>query len=202
MATVWSEEIRTVPVGDVLVGDARRDIEHDDAALAVDVVAVAETAKLLLTRRVPHVELDLAVVLQVSSASATAHAQWAARATYGGEAERVNLNAQRGHVLLLELASQVALDEGGLEHHHVNIQDEPISVHSATPQSPQARTLSRSSSQLTLPVPPSPTRTSLKVGTWDASAMVGGCVLIDARRKLRPKGSPRSALRNTKRGSF
>jgi hypothetical protein len=30
--------------------------------------------------------------------------------------------------------------------------------------------------ELTLPVPPSPTRTSLKVGIWGASAMLCGCV--------------------------
>ena len=33
-----------VPGGDVLVGEARGDVEHDDGALAVDVVAVAEAA--------------------------------------------------------------------------------------------------------------------------------------------------------------
>jgi hypothetical protein len=32
--------VRTVPVGDVLVGNAGGDVEHDDAALAVDVVAI------------------------------------------------------------------------------------------------------------------------------------------------------------------
>jgi hypothetical protein len=30
-----------VPVRDVLVGDPRSDIEHDDTALAVDVVAIS-----------------------------------------------------------------------------------------------------------------------------------------------------------------
>jgi hypothetical protein len=34
--------------------------------------------------------------------------------TYGGEAKRVDLDTQGGHVLLLEFTSQVALDEGGL----------------------------------------------------------------------------------------
>lgn len=52
-----------MPVGDVLVGDTGGDIEHDDTALAVDVVAIAQTTKLLLTSGVPDVELDLAVVL-------------------------------------------------------------------------------------------------------------------------------------------
>ncbi len=31
----------TMPVGDVLVGDSGCDIEHDDTALAVDVVAIS-----------------------------------------------------------------------------------------------------------------------------------------------------------------
>jgi hypothetical protein len=55
--------IRTVPVGNILVGDARSDVEHDDAALAVDVVTITETAKLLLTSGVPDIELDLTKVL-------------------------------------------------------------------------------------------------------------------------------------------
>jgi hypothetical protein len=52
-----------VPVGDVLVGDARCHVEHDDAALAVDVVAITKTTELLLTGRVPDVELDRSEVL-------------------------------------------------------------------------------------------------------------------------------------------
>ena len=54
-----------VPVRDVLVGDAGGDVEHDDAALAVDVVPVAQTAKLLLSRRIPDVEHDWPEVLWV-----------------------------------------------------------------------------------------------------------------------------------------
>ena len=53
----------TVPVGNVLVGDTRGDIEHDDTALAVDVVSITETTELLLSSGVPNVELDLTVVL-------------------------------------------------------------------------------------------------------------------------------------------
>ena len=53
----------TVPVGDVLVGDTGGNVEHDDTALAVDVVTVTETTKLLLAGGVPHIELDLAEVL-------------------------------------------------------------------------------------------------------------------------------------------
>lgn len=84
----------SVPVRNVLVGDSRRHVEHDDAALAVDVVAVTQTAKLLLTGRVPDLELDLAEV--------------------GEEAEWIHLHALCGVVLLLEFARQVALHKRGL----------------------------------------------------------------------------------------
>ena len=52
-----------MPVGDVLVGNARGNIEHDDTALAVDVVAIAKTTELLLSSGVPDIELDLTEVL-------------------------------------------------------------------------------------------------------------------------------------------
>ena len=48
----------SMPVGDVLVGDSAGHVEHDDGALAVDVVAIAEAAELLLARGVPAVEAD------------------------------------------------------------------------------------------------------------------------------------------------
>lgn len=120
-----------MPVGDVLVGDAGGDIKHDDAALAVDVVTVTETTKLLLARSVPHVELDLAIVLQHCLApglSRFANA-YSAEATYGGEGERVDLDTEGGHVLLLELASQMALDEGGL-HRTMSAPLRSVGVHS------------------------------------------------------------------------
>ena len=53
-----------MPVGNVLVCDTRGNIEHDDTALAVDVVAVTETTELLLAGCVPDVELDLSEVLR------------------------------------------------------------------------------------------------------------------------------------------
>jgi len=51
-----------MPVGDVLVGDAGGDVEHDDAALALDIVTITKTTELLLTSSVPHVETDCAEV--------------------------------------------------------------------------------------------------------------------------------------------
>lgn len=53
-----------MPVGDVLVGDSGSNIEHDDTTLAVDVVTISQTAELLLTCGIPHVELDLTKVLE------------------------------------------------------------------------------------------------------------------------------------------
>lgn len=55
-----------MPIRNVLVGDTGGDIKHDDAALAVDVVAIAKPAELLLPSCIPHVELNLAQVLLLS----------------------------------------------------------------------------------------------------------------------------------------
>lgn len=52
-----------MPVRNVLVGNARCDVEHDDTALSVDVVAITETSKFLLTGSIPDIELNLAQVL-------------------------------------------------------------------------------------------------------------------------------------------
>ena len=55
-----------VPLGHVRVGDAGADVEHNDTAVAADVVAVAETTEFFLTGSVPHIELDLAVICEES----------------------------------------------------------------------------------------------------------------------------------------
>lgn len=55
-----------MPVRNVLVRNARGDIEHDDTALAVDVITVSQTTKFLLAGSVPDIELNLAVVLYKS----------------------------------------------------------------------------------------------------------------------------------------
>jgi hypothetical protein len=54
-----------MPVGDILIGDTRCHIKHDDTALSVDIVSITKTTKLLLSGRVPDVKLDLAQVLPV-----------------------------------------------------------------------------------------------------------------------------------------
>lgn len=53
-----------MPVGNVLVGNSGCDIEHDDTALAVDVVPISETTELLLACGVPDIELDPSVILK------------------------------------------------------------------------------------------------------------------------------------------
>jgi hypothetical protein len=70
-----------------------------------------------------------------------------------GEAERVDLDAEGGDVFFLELSSEMALDEGSL--------------------GVLAALMDETRSRFTFPVPPSPTRTSLKVG--DCSVMVFEC---------------------------
>ena len=52
----------SVPIWHVLVRDSGGDVEHDDTALALDVVAVAQSTKLLLSGRVPDVEANLTKV--------------------------------------------------------------------------------------------------------------------------------------------
>lgn len=106
----------TVPVWNILVCNAGGDIEHDDTALSVDVVTIAETTELLLTGSIPDIKLELTQVLsRISMPSTSLSSRFAGRWwTYGGESERVNLNSQSGDILLLELTSQVTLDEGGL----------------------------------------------------------------------------------------
>ena len=56
-----------MPVWNILVGNTRGDIKHDDTALTVDVVAISQTAKLLLARRVPNVKCDISKVLAAVS---------------------------------------------------------------------------------------------------------------------------------------
>ena len=53
-----------MPIGHILIGDSRCDVKHDDTALAIDVVSIAETAKFLLSGCIPDVELDGSVVLE------------------------------------------------------------------------------------------------------------------------------------------
>ena len=104
--------------------------------------------------------------------------------TYGGEGERVDLNTEGCDVLLLELSGQVTLDEGGLERGDMSA------------EASHGRAAKLAGAVLdclrTFPVPPSPTRTSLKVGV---SAMLCG-VLCCKERLVR--GRKRSSIRSVR----
>ena len=78
-----------MPVGNVLVCDTRRDIEHDDTTLSVDIVAISESTELFLPGGVPYIELDASVVLQHNEFVVLVELS---RATYCCESERVHLN--------------------------------------------------------------------------------------------------------------
>jgi len=52
----------TVPIRYVLVSDAGSDVEHDNAALALDVISIAETTKLFLSSCIPNIEADRAEI--------------------------------------------------------------------------------------------------------------------------------------------
>ena len=93
-----------VPVGHVLVGDARGHVKHDNGALSLDVVSVAQPPELFLSRRVPDVELDGSAV--------------------GEKGQRVDLHSEGGDVLLFEFSRQVAFDKGGLADAAVTDEDE------------------------------------------------------------------------------
>jgi len=51
-----------MPVGHVLVGDTRGDVKHNDTTLALDIVTISETTKLLLASGVPDVEANCAEI--------------------------------------------------------------------------------------------------------------------------------------------
>jgi hypothetical protein len=80
-----------VPIGDVLVCDARRDVKHDNATLALDVITITETTKFFLSGSIPNIEDDIAVV--------------------GGEGQGVDFNTKGGDVFFLKFTSQVTLDK-------------------------------------------------------------------------------------------
>jgi hypothetical protein len=103
-----------MPVGDVLVSNAGCHVEHNDAALAIDVVAITEAAKLLLPSSIPNVKLDLAQVLHPKIVNNCPSSLLKIGESHRSESERVDLYTKRCNVLLLELASDVAFNEGGL----------------------------------------------------------------------------------------
>lgn len=104
-----------MPVGDVLIGNSGRDIEHDDTALSVDIISITKTTKLFLTGGIPNIELDLAQVLSIVRWFQVLHPSgMCGKVTYRGKAKRMDLNTECCDVLLLKFASQMAFDESGL----------------------------------------------------------------------------------------
>jgi len=68
----------TMPVGNVLVGNSRSDVEHDNTALTIDVVPISQPTKLLLTSGIPNIELEFTEV--------------------GEKAKRVDLDTKSGDI--------------------------------------------------------------------------------------------------------
>lgn len=93
-----------VPVRHALVRVSGRDVEHDNGAVAFNVVSITQTAEFFLARGIPAVEADLAAV--------------------GEEGEGVDVDADGGDVALFELAGEMALDEGGLARTAVSDEDQ------------------------------------------------------------------------------
>ena len=93
-----------VPLGHVGVGDAGADVKHDDTAVATDVISVSESTEFLLTGGIPNIEDDVSVG--------------------GVERHGVHLDTKGGDVALLELTSQVTLDEGSLADTTITDEDE------------------------------------------------------------------------------
>lgn len=52
-----------MPVGHILVCNTGCHVEHDDTALAIDIVAISQTTEFLLPCGVPDVELNSSVIL-------------------------------------------------------------------------------------------------------------------------------------------
>ncbi len=69
-----------MPIGDVLVSDAGRDVKHDNATLALDVITIAEATELFLPSSIPDIKDDIAEV--------------------GGEGQRVDFDSKGGCVIV------------------------------------------------------------------------------------------------------
>jgi hypothetical protein len=94
----------SVPVGNVLVGDSRCDVEHDDTTLTLNVVTISQTTKLLLTSSIPDIECQITKV--------------------GVELEWVNFDTKGSNILLFKLSSQMTLDKSRFSSSTVTDKDE------------------------------------------------------------------------------
>lgn len=93
-----------MPIGDIFVGDARSDVEHDNGTLALDVISITKATKFLLSGSIPNVEFNGTPI--------------------GVEEEGVDFDTEGGHILLFEFSRQVTLDEGGFAYTAVTDEDE------------------------------------------------------------------------------
>jgi len=94
----------TMPIGDILVRDPRGYVKHNDGALALNVVTVAQATELLLSGRIPRIEAD--------------------RSEVGVKRQWMDFDAKGRDVFLLKLASQVTLDKCRFARSTVTDEDE------------------------------------------------------------------------------
>ena len=94
----------SVPIWDIFVRDTGRDVEHDDRALALNIVTVTKASEFLLTCGIPNVEPD--------------------GATVGMENQRMDFNSQCCNIFLLEFTGQMAFDESSLASTSVTDEDQ------------------------------------------------------------------------------
>ncbi len=81
-----------MPIRYVLVGDTSSNVEHDDSALAIDVITISQPAEFFLACCVPDIELDASVVLGLPFISESVRGRCVASVTYCCKGERMNLN--------------------------------------------------------------------------------------------------------------
>lgn len=82
-----------MPIRYVLVGDTSSNVEHDDSALAIDVITISQPAKFFLACCVPNIELDSSVVLKLPFVSESMRGRCVATETYCCKGKRMNLHA-------------------------------------------------------------------------------------------------------------
>jgi len=104
----------TVPTRQVLVCDARADVEHHDGALGIGIKAIVKaTHPLTLADSIPHVKVDLAIVLKCGQGQFVRTLDSRGTA-YRGEDKRIDFGANSGYVLLFEISCRVTHEKSAL----------------------------------------------------------------------------------------
>jgi hypothetical protein len=93
-----------MPVRHIFVRNSRCHVEHNDGAVPHKVITITKPSELLLTRRVPHIELN--------------------RPSGRMEAQRVHFHAQSCDIFLLKLSREMTFHEGCLAHTSISYEDE------------------------------------------------------------------------------